>query len=293
MGDFTSIISKSLKDMASSPLLILAGFIVGILSVPLLAGYWAFSDEIKAIAVNFVQILLPLLIMPFITGGALGYAVEVRKTGSSSFKTFLDSAQKNYTKMLVGGIIAFLAFYILSIGAGAMLLIGAATGDTLMATLMSLVGFALTFLCLLAIEFYDISIMAEGSGIGQAFSRSIDFVRRNLSFAVPFFIIVLIAKALVQIPISFGIAVSMMSNQTYYNALASGNMSLNSTLMNPPSVTMGVPSLITIAAIQIVMQGLIFAFMTLYKTEFYLGIRQHKKITDFDYKFEEEKQDKS
>ena len=174
--------------------------------------------------------MLPLLILPFITGGALGYAVEVRQNGSSSLSTFINSAVKNYAKMLIGGIISFIAFYLLFTGILVTVLAGS-LGDPLIMSLLGTLSMLLTFFVLMAIEFYDISIVADGAGIIQAYKNSIDFVKRNLASAVPFFIILLIFKALVQMPLSFGMAGSMMSNETYYTALIGANATLNSTAM--------------------------------------------------------------
>ncbi len=130
--------------------------------------------------------------------------------------------------MLIGGIISFIAFYLLFTGILVTILAGG-LGDPFIMSILGTLSMLLTFLVLMAIEFYDISIVAEGSGIIQAYKNSIDFVRRNLASAVPFFIILLICKALVQMPLSFGMAGSMMSNQTYYSAFTGANATLNST----------------------------------------------------------------
>ncbi len=288
MDDFVSIFKSSVKELGSSPVLLIAGFVVGILSIPMLANYGQFDETAKAIAIDYSQILLPLLIMPFITGGALGYAVEVRQKGSSSLQSFINSAVKNYAKMLIGGIISYIAFYLLFTGILVTILAGG-LGDPFIMSLLGTLSMLLTFLVLMAIEFYDISIVAESPGIIQAYKNSINFVRRNLASAVPFFIILLILKALVQMPLSFGMAGSMMSNETYYTALMGANSTLNSTAMlNMAPVTMGPTSIAMVAVFQVTVQGFVFAFLALYKTEFYLSVKGRKRITDFDYQFSEE-----
>jgi hypothetical protein len=93
-----------------------------------------------------------------------------------------------------------------------------------------------------------------------------------------------------------------MSNQTYYNALAginssvngSLNASVNSTLnatsflsMGPISLDTG--SLVTVAFFQVLLQGFVFALLALLKAEVYLTEKQKKRITDFDYDFSDEK----
>ncbi len=47
-----------------------------------------------------------------------------------------------------------------------------------------------------------------------------------------------------------------------------------------------------VAVFQIIVQGLVFAFLALYKTEFYLSVKGRKKITDFDYQFSDEQPSK-
>jgi len=288
MGDFISMIRDSIKKLSASPALLVAGFVVGALSLSNLAGYGRFDEVTKAIAADYSLLLLPLLIMPFFTGGALGYAVEARKNGSSSLSAFIESGVKNYVRLLMAGVIAFVAFYFFMTGVTLFLLLGG-MGDPFVGSILGSLTLALTFLCLMAIEFYDISIIAEGAGVIAAFRNSVDFVKRNLASATAFFIIVLALKALLQMPLSFGLAGSMMANETYYSALTSANASLNVTdILSAGPVAMGAGSLATVAAFQVILQGFVFAFLALYKTEFYLAVKASKKITDFDYDFSDE-----
>ncbi len=299
MDDFISIIRKSVKELSSSPALLIAGFAVGALSLANLIGYGRFDEVTKAIASDFTMLLLPLLVMPFFTGGALGYAAEVRNSGASSLSAFIGSGMKNYVRMLMAGIIAFIAYYFFIAGVGLFLLVGG-LGDPFTGSILGMLTLALTFLCLMAIEFYDVSIVAEGSGVVTAFRNSVDFVKRNLAAATGFFLIVLALKFLLQAPLSFGLAGAMMANQTYYNALMSAsNASMNATsatalnmtsLLEMGPVPIGTGGLITVAAFQVILQGFAFAFLALYKTEFYLSIKSRRKITDFDYDFSREPQ---
>lgn len=289
MDDFVSLFMKSLKGLGRSPVLLLAGFAVGVLSLPLLAGYGGLDEATRAIAVDFSQLLLPLVIMPFITGGALGYAVEVRNNGSSSLSTFISSATKNYIKMLVAGIISFVVFYFLLTGIMVFLLAGTSFGPFI-GSIMGFLMLALTFFVLMSIEFYDIDIVAKGGGIMGAFRNSMDFARRNLWTAGGFFILALIFKALIQMPLSFGLAGAMMSNETYFNALTSANASINATsLLSMEPVTIGPGLLLGVAIFQVLIQGFVFALLALFKAEVYLTVKSRKKITDFDYEFSDEK----
>jgi hypothetical protein len=301
MDDFVSIFLKSARELGKSPILLLAGFVVGALSLSGIVAYGQFDDAIKSIAGNFSQIVLPLLVMPFIMGGALGYAVEVRKNGSSSLATFLRSGGQNYVRMLMAAIIAFIAFYILFFAIFVSLLL-AGMGDPFTGSLLLGLTMALAFLCLMAIEFYDISIVAEEARVVAAFKNSIGFVKRNLLISVLFFVIVIALEFLLQMPIAFGLAGAMMSNQTYYDALmnaslaanASNATAANATALNMTSLfgmgpaPIGTGGLVTVGIFQVILQGFVFAFIALYKTEFYLSVKGRKKITDFDYEFKDE-----
>jgi len=301
MGDFISILLKSVRELGRSPVLLLAGFVVGALSLSGLASYGQFDDTVRSIAGNFSQVFIPLLIMPFMTGGALGYAVEVRKNGSSSLATFLKSGARNYVRMLMAPIVAFIVFYILFFAVFVSLLM-AGIGDPLTGSLLFGLTVALAFFCLMAIEFYDISIIGEQAGVLAAFRNSIGFVKRNLLIAAAFFVIVVILEFLLQVPLSFGLAGAMMANQTYYDALmnspattgSSNATAANSTALNMTSllgagpVPIGTGGLVTVGIFQVILQGFVFAFLALYKTEFYLSVKGRKKITDFDYDFSDE-----
>jgi hypothetical protein len=288
MDDFISIFGKSVREIGGNPILLMAGLAVGALSLPVLAGYGEFDEAVKSIAVNYSQLILPLLIMPFITGGALGYAAEVRNMGASSLATFIDSAIKNYVKMVMAGIVSFAVFYFLITGVALLLLTGVAASP-LMGSMMGLLALGLAFLCLLSIEFYDICIVADGSGVIASFKGSIDFVKRNLPGAAGFFIVAVALKALVQLPLSFGLAGAMMANESY-TALVGTNASMNVTeALSLAPVKLGMGALLTVAAFQIIIQGFVFSFLALLKAELYLTLKNKKKITDFDYDFSDER----
>jgi hypothetical protein len=303
MDDFVSIFMKSLKALGKSPVLLLAGFAVGVLALPLLAGYGGLGETIRSVGVDFSQLLVPLVILPFITGGALGYAVEVREKGSSSLNTFISSAARYYPKMLVCGIIAFTVYYFLLTGILVFLLAG--TIDPFLGSMLGFLTLALTFFILMSIEFYDISIVTEGSGIIAAFKNSIDFARKNLWTVVAFFVLALVLKALIQLPLTFGMAGTMMTNETYYNALlAASNVSVNATnsslaasnssinmtsLLSMDTITMSPAALGAVAVFQVLLQGFVFALLALFKADLYLTVKNRKRITDFDYDFSDGK----
>jgi hypothetical protein len=285
MDNLLSIFGKSLKGLEKSPVLFIMGTALGILSIPALAGFGQFDDNVKNIA-YYYTIFSPLLLLPFFTGGALGCAIEARSKGSSGMSTFISSAIKNYPKLFVAGLIAFIIFWITDL---ALYPFGGSVIDPVADSLISTLIMVLTFFVLMAIELYDIGIVADGLGILASFNNSVEFVRRNMTSVISFFIVILILKGVVQmeVPMSFGMVGSVMSNSTYYAALTNPNSSLNYTAVMGmmSTVTLSLPVLIVTGIFQAIIQGLIFAFLALFKTEFYLTVKDQKNITDFDYQF--------
>jgi hypothetical protein len=285
MDGFISIIKKTIISLYNGPLLLLAGAITAVLSLPALLMYGEFDTTIKAIVSNYASIILPLMIMPFFIGGALGYAIEMSQNGSSSLKTFIGSGIKHYTKLLMAGIIAFIIFFILGFSLLLVLFSTGVAGDAFIAAILSLVSLTLMFIGLMMIEFYDISIVSENSGILQSFSKSIDFVKKNFAMVLPYFIIIIIIKALTQVPLVMGMTVEFLSNETYFTNLSY----MNATYLGASETTLKPPALISIAIFQCIIQAFVFAFTLIFKSEFFLGIKSRKKITDFDYDFSDEK----
>ena len=305
--DFFSILQKSIQKLSNSPILLLAGLAIGILSLPGLAVYGKLDIVIQNLASGFMLVVVPLLLMPFFLGGALGYALELRRNGKASLKTFIDSGIKNYRGLFLAGIIAFVIYYIMMF----ILLIGMGLfiESPFVGVLMLVASIVLSFLCLMAIEFYDIVIVAEGAGVFQAFSKSVDFVRRNLLAIILFFVIILVVKYLVQVPLMAGVTGEYMTNSTYMNMTSALNSSLfsssfnastnssinpalNSTLNTALStpISFSGPALALVAILQIVLQTVVFAFVTLFKVEFYETMKSRRKITDIDYDFADEKE---
>lgn len=291
--DFFSILQKSIKLLSNGPVLLLAGILLGILSLPGLAVYGKLDLLLQYLESGYMAMVLPLLIMPFFIGGALGYVLEVRQKNSSSMKTFIDSGVKHYPRLLVAGVVAFLAYYFLMFTL--ILAMGIFLVSPLIGILPLLGSGVLAFLALMAIEFYDIAVVADGASVRQAFSKSIAFARRNLVQVVFFFVIIIIAKYLVQIPQTAGVTGEYLTNSTYMNMTSSLNSSLNTTLNSTLTAALSTPvtfsatSFLMVAILQVIIQSVVFAFVIFYKAEFYLAVRDRKKITDFDYDFADEK----
>lgn len=284
MDDLVSALRKGVADLVQSPVLLLAGMAAGIISVPGLIAYGQFSDIVEVLAANYI-LIVPLLAMPFILGGSFGYALEVSRTGSSGITTFLNAAKNNYMKLLLAGIVAFILFNFLSFGLLLVAFSAGIAGDAFIALILALISVTIMFLGLMAIEFYDIIIVAEGSGVMQAFTNSVTFVRRNFAPVVSFFIVLILLKFLVQFPVVMVMAAEMAANETYYTNVSY----MNATYLGNGAIVMSLPTLITVGLSQVLIQSFVFAFLTLYKTEFYLSVKSRKKITDFDYDFSDEK----
>jgi hypothetical protein len=190
-------------------------------------------------------------------------------------------------------------------------------GEALLFLILSLLSYVIFFFIAMLIEFYDIDIVEKGSGIINSYKNSIAIVRANLLPAILFFTVVVGAKILVTLPSYSAIFPQMMSeyasNMTLDAANSSVNASLNTSagmldatmnstigLASNASYSLELPEIASdlflgILSLQIAIQTVVFAFVAVYKSEFYLAYKdgavasvKKKKITDFDYDFSEE-----
>jgi hypothetical protein len=305
MDDFISVLRKGLAGLGKGPVLIVAGFVaatVGAVGLIQFTGPGSamLSDTagtLPVIAMMVLVIVLPLVVLPFVLGGALGHAIGRAAGGSPGWPEFFAAARKSYRSLFFGGLIAFIVTTILGMIAASVMYMSLAGSLAICA--VTLPALLLVFICLMAIEFYDIAIVAEGVDHFKGFAASVDFVRKHAKVVVPYFIIVLLVKGLITLPLTSASFVRMTaeiaSNYSYvYNDTA--NMTLNMTYINDVLVPSqnapyGLSSVLLIAVLQIAIQAIIFAFVVSYKAEFYRwagGIKPKKKITDFDYDFSEE-----
>lgn len=304
MDDFTSALRRGLSGTVKGPVLIVAGLLSGLITAITLIQYGPLDgiinstqpDMIETIVVLGVSIVLPMFAMPFILGGALGCAVAQSAGGKSSWALFVESGKKHYLNLLMAGIAAWLVFYFLSLFMVVLIFIGSAS--PLLMLLLVLIGGLIMFLGLMFIEFYDISIVSGGADFVRSFGESIGFVRKHLPVVVPFFIILVGLKMLVQLPLLTayllkGIAI-IAANLTYYdNGTVNTtlmNETVNSTTMALQSISFSAPSLVAIMLLQGLVQAVVFAFLVSYKAEFYQWAKNIKKITDFDYDFSADRQ---
>lgn len=307
--DFGSILKRAIKGTLNNPVLIAAGFLTSLLAAPGLLIYGQLNYDLKSIASLYSTFIYYIVILPFFTGGMLGYALEYTKTGSSSVSTFLKSAVKNYLKLAMAGVISFIVFYVCMLLVVLLPVIALGMGEGFLFLVLSLLSYVIFFVIVMLIEFYDIDIVEKGSGIIDSYKNSIALVRANLIPAILFFTIVIVAKILVTLPSYSAILPGMMaeySNMTIDGVNGSVNTTLNSTLNSTidvasnASLSLDLPSIATdallgIILLQVVIQTVVFAFVAVYKSEFYLAHKdgavaatKKKKITDFDYDFSEE-----
>ncbi|CAJ35673.1 DUF7847 domain-containing protein [Methanocella arvoryzae] len=304
MDDFTSALRRGLSGTVKSPVLIVAGLLSGLVMAVTLIQYGPLNsvvnstqpDLIETILVLGVSTVLPMFAMPFILGGALGCAVAQSTGGKASWGLFFETGRKHYLNMLMAGIAAWLVYYFLSLLMIVLIIMGSAS--PLFMFLLVLIGGAALFFGLMFIEFYDISIVAGKVDFIRSFGESIGFVRKHVAIVIPFFIIVVALKTLVQLPLLTayllkGISI-IAANLTYYD-----NGTVNSTLLNETvnsttaalqTISFSAPSLLAIMLLQGLVQSIVFAFLISCKAEFYQWAKNIKKITDFDYDFSADRQ---
>lgn len=300
MDNFLSVVKKGLIGMTRGPVLIVAGLISGLLSaISLIQVSSAYTEAIidntglfGSLFTLLIIFILPTLVTPFIVAGSYGSSLEQIAGKRGGWSRFVETGKKYYVPMLLAGICAMFIFYLLSFT----LLILTSSLPPEFVLLLVLPLLFIMFVVLMYIEFYDISIVAKDVSFTKSFSESVSFVSKNLLMVVPFFLILIIAKVIPQIPVFTAMFLKIMayiaSNLTYYDNgtinMTGVNESINATAMYLQSSTFGTPSLAAIMLMNWVLQALVFAFVISYKSEFYTWVSNIKKITDFDYDFSKE-----
>jgi hypothetical protein len=200
MDDFASVLKKGLTGAGKGTVLIAAGLMSGIVySIGLFNTFDVTSPDMSTVLMGILLTLIPLIVIPFVTGGALGYALEASAGGKPGWSTFFASARRHYFSLFFAGI-AILAVSTLLSYPGALLIISGA-GDVSLLCMAELFTFIALFIVLMFLEFYDVAIVSESLGALDGLRASFAFVRNNLRRVLPFFLIVLMAKLLVQLPL--------------------------------------------------------------------------------------------
>ena len=303
MVDFVSVLKRGASRTGKGPVLLAAGFVAAMVSATDLLQYTEYGQALYTDTADVLQLLLyvtltivlPLLVIPYVLGGALGYAVEMASGGKPGWPTFFASARKHYLNLFFAGIIAYVIYQIMGIILVNVLFLGMA--GSLILCGIALPVILLAFVCAMAIEFYDIAIVSENLDFMKGFSASVGFVRKHFRMVLPFFIIVLVSRLLVMVPMFMAnelkILAELIANYSYYfneTANATNLTSANMTQLSAQINTFSVPSLLAIGALQVIMYTIVFAFVISYKAEFYRWAKNIKNITDFDYKFPDEKE---
>jgi hypothetical protein len=300
MDDFISVLKKGLTGAGKGPVLIAAGLMSGIVyAIGLFNTYDVTSSDIQILFMGLLLTFIPLIAIPFITGGALGFALETSAGGKPGWSTFFASARRHYFSLFFASI-AILAVATLLSYPGALLIISGA-GDVSLLCMAELFTFIALFVVLMFLEFYDVTIVSERVGALDGLRASIAFVQNNLRRVLPFFLIVLVAKLLVQLPLfaaeTLRLAADIGANYSlYFNNTTNGTLNasyFNSTL-TAQAEPLGAPTLMVIAVLQILVQTVVFAFVISYKVEFFQWAKSYKtakKITDFDYDFSDERKE--
>jgi hypothetical protein len=295
MDDFASVLRKGLAGAGRGTPLLAAGLVAGLVyAIGLFNNADVTSADMPTLLISALISFLPLIIIPYITGGALGYALEASAGGKPGWSTFFKSAGKHYLSLLFAGIVILIVSTLFSYPGALLIMSGA--GDLSLLCMIELITFAILFVVLMFLEFYDVAIVSENLGVMDGLRASIAFVRKNTGRVLGFFLIILVAKLFIQLPM-FAVEMLRMAAEfsanysLYFNNTTEGTLNtsyLNSTMgiqMEP----MGTPTLLVIAVLQVLVQMVVFAFVISYKAEFWRWIKSIKKITDFDYDFSAEK----
>jgi hypothetical protein len=295
MDDFESVLRKGLAGVTKGAPLLVAGLIAGVAYATALFNTIDINTaDALAVVISALISFIPLVVVPYVTGGAYGYALEAAAGGKPGWPTFFASAKKHYLSLFFAGLAIVVISSLLSYPAALFLAVGG--GGLSFLCLIEILTLIVMFIVLMFLEFYDVAIVSENLGAMDGLRASFAFVRKNSGRVFLFFLIVLVAKLFVQLPYfaaellrtmaEIGSNASLMFNNTTTGELNSSYF--NSTLA-AQAVPMSIPTLLSIAVLQILVQMIVFAFVVSFKTEFYKWAKNFKSITDFDYDFSEEK----
>jgi hypothetical protein len=294
MDDFASVLRRGFAGAGKGAPLLAAGLIVALsYAIGLFNSVDVTTADTPTILISATISFLPLVIVPYVTGGALGYALEMSASGKPGWKTFFESARRHYFSLFFVSFIIFLIFNI------ALVFMIAGAVDVMLLCMTFLIAIVALLVILMFLEFYDVAIVSENLGAMDGLRASFGFVRKNLGRVLLFFLIVLVAKCIVQLPLYVVDTLRMVAvlgdnYSLFFNNTTAGT--LNESFMNTTLATqatpLSTPSLIVVAVLQILLQIIVFAFVISFKVEFWRWAKTYKtakKITDFDYDFSQEK----
>jgi hypothetical protein len=304
MDDFASVLGKGFAGARKGAPLLAAGLIAGITyAIGLFNNVDVTTADTTTVLVSALVTFIPLVVIPYVTGGALGYALEASAGGKPGWPTFFAAARKHYFSLFFAGIVILIISTLLGYPVALLLISG--VGDVSLICLAGLFTVIAMFLVLMLLEFYDVAIVSESLGATDGLRASLAFARKNLGRVVLFFLIVLFAKLFVQLPLFVTETIHIMAQlvasggdnySLFFNNTTNGT--LNTTYLNTTmaavTTPMGTTTLISVAVLQVLVQTIVFAFVISYKVEFWRwakSFKAAKKITDFDYDFSDEKKE--
>lgn len=295
MDDFESVLRKGFSGAAKCAPLLAAGLIAGLAyAIALFNTVDVTTADSATMILAAVISFIPLAVIPYVTGGALGCALEASGGGKPGWPTFFASAKRHFLSLLFAGIAVLIISTLLRYPVAILIFAGA--GDLSLLCMAGLLTIVAMFFVMMFLEFHDVAIVSEGLGAMEGLRASIAFVRKNLGRVLPFFLIVVVAKLFVQVPVFAADMLRMTAeiaanSSMYFNNTTTGE--LNWSYMNSTTGVhlepMGMPALASIAVLQVLVQMIVFAFVISYKAEFFRWAKSIKRITDFDYDFSDEK----
>jgi preprotein translocase subunit Sss1 len=175
MDDFVSVLRKGASGTGKGPVLLAAGLMAALVSAIGLIQYTEYGQALLSDTADFLPSLLlltlttvlPLVVTPYLLGGALGYAVRMASGDKPGWPEFFASARKHYMNLFFAGIIAYLIYMILGVVIVGVIYLG--TAGSLIFCGLALPVVLFVFVCLMTIEFYDIAIVSENVGFMKSF----------------------------------------------------------------------------------------------------------------------------
>ncbi|UZE91721.1 MAG: hypothetical protein IB616_02950 [Methanosarcinales archaeon] len=189
-------LKRSLGIIRDNPVILGVTFILALLGTPFIPTQEVTLESMRSLLPGILlYALFTILTMPFFMAGILGMAGEARKTGATSFSTFIREGKRNYVRLLLGYVlfliivavivgVVFGGIFIVSIILLPILLpfspIAALAAMTVLGIAMALIPVVV----LIFILFFDVGIVLSGYGVVESFKKSFAFVKSRFVSAV-------------------------------------------------------------------------------------------------------------
>jgi len=185
-------LKRSLTIIWDNPVILGVTFILALFGIPGVAMQGATLESMRSLLPRmFLYMLAGVLVAPFFMAGIMGMAREARKTGATSFSTFIRAGKKSYVRLLFG----YILFLIIAIVAAGIFFGGIFIAPIILrpfppfVTLAALIVMVIAMplipvVVLIFIQFYDVGIVLSGYGVVESFKKSVGFVRSRFVSAV-------------------------------------------------------------------------------------------------------------